>query len=691
MENSNIDSEVWFQNQNQNHCLKFHSSCFPPTSQSALYGSSSMSNTEINTVDEDDVCESYKMRETTKKRKLTPIQLCLLEESFEEDKRLEPDRKLWLAEKLGLQPTQVAVWFQNRRARFKTRQLELDCDSLKASYAKLKTDRDILVRQNQALENKVALLKEELKIQEKLETQSMEAEKLGEEGSSMKSDNTQYTEEEEEEEEEGLGSNQYSFPELAALGFYYDPTLSASNLGLVHIEAKKTLNIFMVGNKNLINKILIFLQVKRTLCYSHGVKVLRPFIELDRQYHIFQWLENPKVTVLSIRDGRVMAEHGGITPAPADEEEQVWSWGAGTDGQLGTAKLQDEHLPQLLWLTSLASISMLACGGAHVIALTSGGKVLTWGRGNSGQLGHGDMLDSSLPKPVSFFDDYVVTQASAGWSHSGFVSDSGCLFTCGNGSFGQLGHGDNMSLCSPAKVSYFADKSVKMVACGMRHSLVLFAGNQVCGFGSGKRGQLGFSSDKTKTLINLPCLVSGLEDVEIVRIAANGDHSAAITANGQMFSWGRGFCGSPDVQAPQCLPSSQFFREVALGWSHALLLTVDGEVFKLGNTLNKQSEKQQLQVDPSEPFLEKVPGFDGVKVMQIAAGAEHSAALTENGEVQTCGWGEHGQLGVGNTNDQNNPQLVSLGSIDQRTRDTKVYCGSGFTYVVRRIQKLSSS
>lgn len=120
-------------------------------------GSSSMSNTEINTVDEDDVCESYKMRETTKKRKLTPIQLCLLEESFEEDKRLEPDRKLWLAEKLGLQPTQVAVWFQNRRARFKTRQLELDCDSLKASYAKLKTDRDILFRQNQALENKVYL------------------------------------------------------------------------------------------------------------------------------------------------------------------------------------------------------------------------------------------------------------------------------------------------------------------------------------------------------------------------------------------------------------------------------------------------------------------------------------------------------------------------------------------------------
>ncbi|CAF2110185.1 unnamed protein product [Brassica napus] len=402
-------------------------------------------------------------------------------------------------------------------------------------------------------------------------------------------------------------------------------------------------------------------------------------------------------------------------PSPADEEE-VWSWGAGTDGQLGTSKLQDEHLPQLLSLTSLPSISMLACGGAHVIALTSGGKVFTWGRGNSGQLGHGDNLNTSLPKPLSFFDDdYFISQASAGWSHSAFVSgqlkmkmfcnftkreidltclfvcvDSGCLFTCGNGSFGQLGHGDNISLTSPAKVSYFVDKSVKMVACGMRHSLVLFAGNQVCGFGSGKRGQLGVSSDRTKS-VNLPCVVSGLEGVEVVRVAASGDHSAAISANGELFTWGRGFCGSPDVQTPQCLPSSQSFREVALGWNHALLLTFDGKVLKLGNTLDKQNEKQQLQEDSSETLLEKVIGFDGVEVLQIAAGAEHSAAVTESGEVQTWGWGEHGQLGHGDTNDQTNPQLVSLGSGDLQTKETNVYCGSGFTYVVRRKQQLSSS
>jgi len=52
--------------------------------------------------------------------------------------------------------------------------------------------------------------------------------------------------------------------------------------------------------------------------------------------------------------------------------------------------------------------------------------------------------------------------------------------------------------------------------------------NQVYGFGSGKRGQLGVSKDKIKS-INLPKVISGFEDEEIVGISANGDHSAALS------------------------------------------------------------------------------------------------------------------------------------------------------------------
>lgn len=52
----------------------------------------------------------------------------------------------------------------------------------------------------------------------------------------------------------------------------------------------------------------------------------------------------------------------------------------------------------------------------------AGGRVVTWGRGNCGQLGHGDMVSSLQPKPVEFFEGFIVTHVSAGWNHSGFVT-----------------------------------------------------------------------------------------------------------------------------------------------------------------------------------------------------------------------------------------------------------------------------
>lgn len=52
----------------------------------------------------------------------------------------------------------------------------------------------------------------------------------------------------------------------------------------------------------------------------------------------------------------------------------------------------------------------------------AGGRVLTWGRGNTGQLGHGEMVNSLQPKVVTALESFVITHVSAGWSHSGFVS-----------------------------------------------------------------------------------------------------------------------------------------------------------------------------------------------------------------------------------------------------------------------------
>lgn len=279
---------------------------------------------------------------------------------------------------------------------------------------------------------------------------------------------------------------------------------------------------------------------------------------------------------------------------------------------------------------------------------------------------------------------YFITQVSAGWSHSGFVSDEGKLFTCGDGSFGQLGHGDYQSRCSPDEVLFFSDRHVDQIACGMRHSLALVkvcSGNQVYGFGAGKRGQLGISK-KIQT-INLPVLCSELEAAEIGGIAAGGDHSAALSTDGRLYTWGRGFKSKSDAYSPQHLPSPWSFSKVALGWNHALVLTDEGELYMLGGkhhgTLSDSemlNATKSLPGDSEEENFRAVPALSRSKVLDIAAGAEHSAVITEDGAVKTWGWGEHGQLGLGDTCDHTNPQTVNLNlKLESTAFDVKVYCG----------------
>lgn len=163
-------------------------SLWTPTPSSNLHGSRSMVDFEKVTegdaidagffqamdreenVDEDsDPC----LNPPGKKRRLTATQVHFLEKSFEVENKLEPERKLQLAKELGLQPRQVAIWFQNRRARFKNKQLERDYDSLKASFDKLKGDYDKLLKENETLKHEILSIQSKLIHQEKTKEKTL--------------------------------------------------------------------------------------------------------------------------------------------------------------------------------------------------------------------------------------------------------------------------------------------------------------------------------------------------------------------------------------------------------------------------------------------------------------------------------------------------------------------------------------
>ncbi|KAI8019434.1 Homeobox-leucine zipper protein HAT5 [Camellia lanceoleosa] len=86
------------------------------------------------------------------------LEVNMLEKSFEAENKLEPEQKTQLAKKLGLQPRQVAVWFQNRRARWKTKLLERDFDHLKSSYESLLSDVDSICKENDKLKAETVVM-----------------------------------------------------------------------------------------------------------------------------------------------------------------------------------------------------------------------------------------------------------------------------------------------------------------------------------------------------------------------------------------------------------------------------------------------------------------------------------------------------------------------------------------------------
>ncbi|XP_062194720.1 homeobox-leucine zipper protein HOX6-like [Phragmites australis] len=98
------------------------------------------------------------------KKRFSEEQITSLESMFATQTKLEPRQKLQLARELGLQPRQVAIWFQNKRARWKSKQLEReysalreDYDALLCSYESLKKEKHALHKQ---MENLADMLQE---------------------------------------------------------------------------------------------------------------------------------------------------------------------------------------------------------------------------------------------------------------------------------------------------------------------------------------------------------------------------------------------------------------------------------------------------------------------------------------------------------------------------------------------------
>lgn len=171
--------------------------------------------------------------------------------------------------------------------------------------------------------------------------------------------------------------------------------------------------------------------------------------------------------------------------------------------------------------------------------LTKDEELYAFGEGNFGQLGTGSKEDSATPKKVVLnfqvgLEDYFgsglksqtkVQQLALGGKHSLILTNKGHIYACGYGSQGQLGLGATENKYEPILVESLLGKKVLMIAAGANHSLCLTDQSNVYSCGYNAKGQLGLGDEKSVTVWTH---VTALQGKRAEKIYAGGDHSWAI-------------------------------------------------------------------------------------------------------------------------------------------------------------------
>jgi len=161
------------------------------------------------------------------------------------------------------------------------------------------------------------------------------------------------------------------------------------------------------------------------------------------------------------------------------KDESTYSWGDGKHGRLGHGDETSHLSPKLLNSLSGKEAEKVACGWGHTIVRSVDGMLYSFGYGTCGQLGLGNTRNIDTPTPIDIpLEDEFIVQVACGVSHSMALTSNGRLFTWGCGEQ-TLGHGSeddcNVTCIVKAlngykvvKVSTFNDHSVALVESKQR-------------------------------------------------------------------------------------------------------------------------------------------------------------------------------------------------------------------------------
>lgn len=387
-------------------------------------------------------------------------------------------------------------------------------------------------------------------------------------------------------------------------------------------------------------------------------------LDADILANVVRWLDSPQSISRLDRVARLF--HLGTPCSPVEEGLRLRAEAA---GRSVVAALPAQEAPRSQWLMwlerqAMASASCRLAGGAyHSAFVEANGTLLTCGRddGGRGVLGQGDgRLVSAVPHAIT---GLVVRAVAATHAHTLLLTEDGGIHSFGIGKDGRLGHGDEADQHWPRRIDAQrgpARGHIAAIAVGFAHSLTVGETGEVFSFGWGLRGRLGQGDEASQSR---PRRIDALRGVRVSSLAAGFGHSLALSETGEVYSFGgesAGELGHGDSSSTQLTPrrveALRLVRvsAVAAGWNHSLALSEAGEVYSFGKGSHGRLGHND-EADQHTPRL--IEALRGARVSAVAAGWGHSLVLRK-GEVHSFGCGSNSATGHGDEADRRVPRLI---------------------------------
>jgi alpha-tubulin suppressor-like RCC1 family protein len=312
-------------------------------------------------------------------------------------------------------------------------------------------------------------------------------------------------------------------------------------------------------------------------------------------------------------------------------------------------------------------IRMITSGYSHSMFVSEDNKVFGYGNNDYGQLGIPFMNKHEVSYPVQLrtISNVKAAKVATGRCHSVVVSEEGHVFTFGHQEFGQLGNGvidkDKINEV-PTRLDSLVKEKVVDVACGLDHTIVLTAKNELYAWGFSQEGQCGTGRAGD---LDTPERILGIKK-RVVKLFSGLDYVCAVTEEGDFYTWGAGegfqmANGEKDIKMRPILSGIQGEKIVSMACAGAsvIALTQSNLIYSWGLGMTGRlghGDEEDCPFPKSITFFENLPK----KIVQISGKGGHYFALADDGSLYAWGLGSGGRLGTCEESNQYVPTLVNF-------------------------------